>query len=544
MSTSTEGDRVGLEPSPNPNHAARAFVAHMRHELRTPINAILGYSEMLLEDMQAAGAQERCADLRRIHAAGAQLLSLVNDILDPIKVEAQAGLDVESFGTNVRHALRTPISALIGYCEMLTEDAEEEPEFLADIDKVRSAAEQLLSLSSDIVRLWQIQAHKAEVDVDADYASAVAWDAVMNIQARERERPAMDGSRGSVLVVEDDERSRDLAARLLSRGGYDVAVASDGRQAIEMVRAHSYDVMLLDIMMPGMNGFQVLQALKGDEKLRHLPVIVASALDDVEETVLPMVQMGADDYLAKPINSVLLRARVDACLEKKRLRDREQAYLEELRIERERSERLLLNVLPLPIAERLKHGENVIADSIPDATVLFADLVGFTELSTRVMASVLIRSLNGIFSALDRLVEKHGLEKIKTLGDAYMAAAGIPTPRRDHAEAAANMALEVLSALRVRTMPDGAPLSVRIGIHTGPVVAGVIGTKKFIYDIWGDTVNTASRMESTATPNSIQVSAETRSRLEGKYVFEERGLIEVKGKGQMRTYFLKGRKGG
>ena len=211
--------------------------------------------------------------------------------------------------------------------------------------------------------------------------------------------------------------------------------------------------------------------------------------------------------------------------------------------EQERSERLLRNVLPDPIADRLKQrpGE-VIADSFAEATVLFADLVGFTTLSARTPPDALVEMLDDVFSRFDELSERHGLEKIKTIGDAYMAAAGVPTPRPDHAEAAAAMALDMNDALADVNRRRGLALSLRIGLHSGPVVAGVIGSRKFIYDLWGDTVNVASRMESHGVPGRVHVSPETRARLEERFVLTERGTIDVKGRGPMTTWLLEGRR--
>jgi class 3 adenylate cyclase len=204
--------------------------------------------------------------------------------------------------------------------------------------------------------------------------------------------------------------------------------------------------------------------------------------------------------------------------------------------EHERSERLLLNVLPGPIAMRLKRGEGVIADRFPEATVLFADIVDFTPMSASRSPEDVVAVLDDVFSAFDRLADDRGLEKIKTIGDAYMVAGGIPLPREDHCEAVADMAVAMMRACDAR----GA-VRLRIGIDAGPVVAGVIGRRKFIYDLWGDTVNTASRMESHGVPGAIQVTARVRERLRGTYRFEPRGTVEVKGKGAMPTWLLEGR---
>ncbi|MEG4529962.1 adenylate/guanylate cyclase domain-containing protein [Microcoleus sp. D2_18a_D3] len=213
-----------------------------------------------------------------------------------------------------------------------------------------------------------------------------------------------------------------------------------------------------------------------------------------------------------------------------------------LKKEQRKTDGLLLNILPGPIVDRLKHEPGVIADKFEKATILFADLVNFTQISTTMSATKLVYLLNEIFSAFDQLSEKHGLEKIKTIGDAYMVAGGIPIERPDHAEAIAEMALDMLATIQKLNVKLDAKFDLRIGINSGPVVAGVIGTKKFIYDLWGNAVNTASRMESHGITGRIQVSHYTYDLLQDKYEFEDRGEIEIKGKGPMQTYLLTGRK--
>ena len=203
-----------------------------------------------------------------------------------------------------------------------------------------------------------------------------------------------------------------------------------------------------------------------------------------------------------------------------------------------RSERLLLNVLPRAIAERLKRAPGVIAESHPEVTVLFADVVDFTPFAVQTPPERVVGVLDEVFSAFDRLAERHGLEKIKTIGDAYMVAAGLPLARSDHAEAMAAMAIDMLDEFaRVREALE-LDLAIRVGMDSGPVVAGVIGRHKFTYDLWGDTVNTASRMESSGLPGRIQVGDGAYQRLRERHRFEERGEIEVKGKGRIRAYFL------
>jgi len=220
--------------------------------------------------------------------------------------------------------------------------------------------------------------------------------------------------------------------------------------------------------------------------------------------------------------------------------DQRNAALTALRAEQEKSEALLLNILPRPIAERLKAATQTIADHFDAASILFADVVDFTPLAQRLPPAVVVGILNQLFSRFDALVEQHGLEKIKTIGDCYMAAAGVPDPRPDHARKAALLALDMRDAVATSGVAGQAGVELRIGINSGPVVAGVIGTKRFLYDLWGDAVNTASRMESQGTPGEIQITRETYELLKDEFICTRRGTILVKGKGEMETWYLVG----
>ncbi|TAE07129.1 MAG: DUF3365 domain-containing protein [Oscillatoriales cyanobacterium] len=244
------------------------------------------------------------------------------------------------------------------------------------------------------------------------------------------------------------------------------------------------------------------------------------------------------------LSLAISRLRQNAKQLEQRVRERT-AQLQETNIElvkeQEKSDRLLLNILPESIANKLKDGQNTIADAFAEVTILFADIVGFTVLSSQISAEELLIFLNEIFSAFDSLTEKYGLEKIKTIGDAYMVVGGLPNPSTNHAEKIAEMALDMQQELVKFNAKYQAAINLRIGINTGPAIAGVIGTKKFIYDLWGDAVNTAARMESHGLPGTIQVTKSTYDILRNKYQFEDRGIIHVKGKGDMNTYLLAGR---
>lgn len=484
--------------------------------------------------------------------------------------------------------------------------------------------------------------------------------------------------KGVILIVDDNPDTLDLLFFFLSDSDFTVLVAKNGKIALQIVEEAHPDLILLDVMMPGIDGFEICRRLKANESSQDIPVIFMTALSDIEDKVKGF-DVGAVDYITKPIQEEVLKARITTHLtirnlnrslveQNKRLQaeirerqqkeeelrlsnqaitassdgiviadarkpdmpityvnpaferltgyqaeevvgrncrflqgnDTDQPALNELReairegrgckvvlsnyrkdktlfwnelsvspiydtegnlthfvgiqsditerkvaqealhYQQEQTENLLLNILPKPIAEQLKLEPSTIADSFEEVSVLFADLVGFTEFSNRRSAKELVEVLNVIFSGFDQLAQKHDLEKIKTIGDAYMVVAGLPMPRPDHASAIAHMALDMQQSLIQVNAETGESFSMRIGINSGSVVAGVIGLKKFSYDLWGDTVNTASRMESLGIPGTIQVTAQTYERLRDQFIFEERGIIPVKGKGEMTTYLLKG----
>jgi adenylate cyclase len=351
-----------------------------------------------------------------------------------------------------------------------------------------------------------------------------------------------------VLLVDDSRLIRMGLRRSLEEIGLkDITEAGDGREAIETLVREHFDLMLLDMEMPEMNGMEVLAVLRDTPHHPWPPVIVISGGTSLDDAVR-CIELGAEDYLSKPFNPVLLRARVKTSVERKRLSDQVTLRMRQLKRQHEilgqeqaKTEQLLLNILPQKIAQRLKAGEESIADAFPSVSVLFADMVGFTAMSRTMTASALVAVLGDLFSRFDLITEKHGLEKIKTIGDCYMLAGGVPEPSDDHAHAAVDAAVDMCKALEEMHEKTGGALRMRIGIHSGPIVAGVIGLRKFTYDLWGDTVNVASRMESTGAPGRIHVSAATADLIRQDFQLESRGFIEVKSLGQVETFFVNGR---
>jgi len=341
-------------------------------------------------------------------------------------------------------------------------------------------------------------------------------------------------SPGLALVVDDEEQNRTLLRDPLEARGYEVEEAENGMQALQIIARRPPDVILLDLMMPKLDGFEVCRRLRKDAKTAHIPILMITALSERKERLMG-IEAGANDFLNKPIDIQDVLLRVGNAVYAKHLHDQLQA-------EREKSEQLLRNILPQPIAERMKQGETNIADSYPDVTVLVADLVGFATLSAHIGPEQTVQLLNEIFSAFDLLTEKHGLEKIKTLGDAYMAAGGILLPCPDHAEASAELAVALRDEIGQFNLQYNTSIRIRIGICTGRIVAGVIGRGRFAYDLWGETVNLACRLETTAGAGKIQVAESTYERLKHKYHFEQRRAIDAGGPDAQPAYWLGNRK--
>ena len=526
-------------------------LSQARHNLRTPINHILGYGEMLLEDAEEQGREAFLKDLRRILDDGKSALAIINSALTPAANEVREG---ELFA--MRDALLAPVNEILGRIRGLgPEDGSE------DMTKIQAAAERLLAMANEIVAPGAPAAAHVELHVELHVepaprdpalnggsSPAFAPPAVLATMAEPPAAPATPppaALKAHLLVVDDNETNRDVLSRRLEREGYRVSSAENGRHALRMVRETAFDLVLLDIMMPEIDGFQVLSQMKADPALHDIPVIMISALDEIR-SVVRCIETGAEDYLNKPFDPVLLRARIGASLEKKRLRDEQkrktrelERAIEEAEAQRRESESLLRNILPAQIAEELRGRGQVEPRYFEDVTILFSDFVGFTRATEDLAAEDLVKLLHDYFTAFDRIVGRYGLEKLKTIGDSYMLAGGLPERNPSHPVDAVMAAFEMVRAVEELSTEE-APWRVRIGIHTGPVIAGVVGIKKFAFDIWGETVNFSSRMESSSAPNRINLSARTYSRVKDFFECEPRGQVNTKEGKAYDMFFAKG----
>lgn len=519
----------------------RVIAAFMRQEFGAPITTIVGLAEILIEDARRSGDGIYMPDLERIRSAGCSLQEQLGRLVDlALHGPAANDHDLAEFKSKLRHDLRTPLNAVKGYSELIIEDVTDSGrvEVLVDIRKVLAAAEELLGQIDRLVDLPELGESSA---AQSNPLGATPFpgrvDELMRSIQLPISKPRDHSLSGRILVVDDTEANRALLSRRLGRNGHVVDTADGGKSALKAVTTAEYDLILLDLMMPDMNGLEVLARLKADAAVRHIPIMMISALDEID-SIVRCIEAGAEDYIPKPFDPVLLSARVEASLERKQLRDREQAFLNQLQVEKGKTEALLFNILPETVIQRIRKGEIEIADRFTEATILFSDLVGFTGLASRCSPARIVEILNSLFSMFDALAKRLKLEKIKTIGDAYMVAGGLPEQNPDHAIAVADMATGMIEAVHETGKRFGEKLEVRIGIHSGEVVAGIIGQHRSIYDVWGDTVNTASRLESSGLPDRIQISEATYHMVKDTFACEPRGPIEVKGKGTMQTYFL------
>ncbi len=340
--------------------------------------------------------------------------------------------------------------------------------------------------------------------------------------------------KGKILVVDDNEMNRDLLLRRLGRQGHEITLAGDGQEALNLLGEKPFDLVLLDIMMPGMNGYEVLEHLREKPKWRKIPVIMISALTEMD-SIVRCIELGAEDYLPKPFKTVLLNARVGACLEKKRLRDQEDQFMVELKGEQQRTEDLLRVILPGPVIEELKETKTVKPRRYENVAVLFSDIVNFTGFCEEKPPEVVVAHLQEQVSAFEDLTVKHGIQKIKTIGDAFMATAGLLSKEDNPVLRCLECGLEMIEI----SSKLGAGWQLRVGLHIGPVMGGIVGHRQYLFDVWGDAVNTAARIQESGEIDKVSLS-EDAWKVVSKQCEGSAREIDVKGKGLIQVYDVMG----
>ena len=332
----------------------------------------------------------------------------------------------------------------------------------------------------------------------------------------------MSNDKKTILVVDDATENLDVIVGLL-KDQYKVKAATNGLKALKIVNSNPPDLVLLDIMMPEMDGYEVIKTLKSQPSTRDIPVIFLTGKSEASDETKGF-EMGAVDYISKPFNPSIVKARVNTQIE--------------LVMQRQKTEELLGNVLPAKVITDLKETGGSKPDLFKNVTVLFSDFVNFTAFSATISPEILINELSDIFTAFDDIIEKHNCERIKTIGDAYMAVAGMPNEDPDHAKNLVAAAIDMREYLKQRNATSEYTWEARIGAHSGPVVGGIVGVKKYLYDIFGDTVNTASRIETASEPMDVTVSQSTYDLTSTFFKFNPKGLVSLKGKKDMNLYFI------
>jgi class 3 adenylate cyclase len=330
----------------------------------------------------------------------------------------------------------------------------------------------------------------------------------------------MNTEKQTVLVVDDATENIDVIVGLLKEQ-YRVKAAVNGMKALKIVESKPPDLILLDIMMPEMDGHEVIRRLKANPDTKDIPVIFLTGKTEATDETKGF-ELGAVDYISKPFNPSVVKARVDTQME--------------LVSHRKETERLLNNILPEKVIADLKESGASKPELFPNVTVLFSDFIDFTRLSAETDPETLISELSDIFTAFDEIIERNGCERIKTIGDAYLAVCGMPRPDQEHAAKMIRAGLEMTDYLKRRLDSSEIQWRSRVGIHSGPVVGGIVGVKKYLYDIFGDTVNTASRVETASEPMRVTLTRTTRDLAGDRFEFTSRGLVELKGKGAVELF--------
>ena len=508
-----------VEQAPEPERVKHASLAFVRHELRTPINAIIGYSEMLLEDALDEGDDVASADLERILHCGRDILTLVDRILDAERVSTEAQRDVESYAEQIRADLRDPLSAVTGYTEMLIEISREEGREARarDLDRVLSASHKLLDLSNDIAALATRapNASAAELAKGATLAEGV----LSKIRAVATHDAGPDRE-GALLVVDDSAMNRDLLAKQLARKGYVVATAESGRGALDLLNEQTFDLVLLDVLMPEMDGVEVLRRMKGDAVLCDVPVIMISALDEID-SVVRCLEIGAADFVSKPVHPTLLDARIQATLTAHHARSAP-------RIMDGAGARLLTGTFPDYVVQRVANGETRLLDAVPNAAAYFIDVEHAVAAADPRERAARVET---IIATAYTVAAKHNAE-ILLHGIGLLMAAGFPQPREDAADVLAR------AALAFTREAEAHGLRCRSGLHVGSLYAALVGNDKLAYTVWGDAVDLARRMALGAERGQIVVSAACHGLLKDRFALRNQGVIEVAGRGQMKAFLL------
>ncbi len=515
------------------------LLASMRHDLRTPVNAIIGYSEMLLEDAKDTERNGFVFDLKNIHKAGKHSLSLISQILDSSKIDSSIkDIDLDICKVNIHYELRTPLNIIIGYSEMLLEDAEEfgYVDFISDLQKIHKAGNNLLDIIKNVLKGSKYENVTVTHDIKTAANSSTIQDTSQIVHSHKEDNTNTMGKRQAfLLVVDDNEMNRDMRSRRLKQHGYKVAVAEDGYQAWKMIREQQFDLVLLDIIMPGVSGREILSDLRKKYDMTDLPIIMVTSKDR-DEDIIDALQLGANDYVMNHVEFSVVLARIKTQLSLKWAKEEVQGLAEQLEVRNSFIRKIFARYLTGEVVDSLLGSPKglQLGGERRKVTMLMSDLRGFASLSERLTPEKVITILNRYFEAMTEIIVKNSGTITDFIGDAILVLFGAPSWNENDAQRAVACAVamqQAMTSINNENRCMGCPeIDMGIGINTGEVVVGNIGSMKHAkYGVVGSHINLTSRIESFTTGGQILISESTLK--DTGDILNIKGQMEVEPKG-------------
>lgn len=486
------------------------FRSNFRHDLRSIFSVLIGFGEVLREDL----AQAKNPNLEEFDTALAKARLLLDDTIQMINHCTLTS--IAAFQTEVKNGLRRhTLPELRALNERLTQLEE------------LIGEQELITNILEAMRQLTLRCH-------SPFERRIELNANILVQTSANKSDSVDNKGPRVMVIDDEPHNLHLIGTFLGRLGLSVVTFTSGHNALRALETEQCDLILLDLHMPAMSGLEFLKTIKADDRFKDIPVLVVTASDDADE-LTECIEAGAIDSLAKPFHTSFLKARVQTSLELQSIKKREKQYLHELNYQKNRAEEFLAAILPRNIIDELNQTGEVQPKRYENVCVLFCDIVGFTRSCDSQDHVTIINHLQSLFSAFEAIADLHNIQKIKTIGDSFMAVAGLSGGSVVAAELQCVRAgLEMIAT--AATHPSG--WKVRVGIHSGTVTGGLVGSRQFLFDIWGDTVNMASRVEGAGKPQTLTCSKKTFESLDKHIKGQSLGIVELKGKGPQEIFTI------
>jgi CheY-like chemotaxis protein len=493
------------------------------------MNAVIGYGSLLMAEADELGITALLPEIQRLHTAAKNLVDHIDRLL-PSGPEASQ-VDIDAIRPRVHEALLHPATDLLQHSERLLAKAGSSAGAFADLQRQNDAARKLLAFVQDLA-----------LPANSDSATSGArFEHVFNRLYPTSQQTNLQSAAGTLLVVDDNVANRELLTRQLVHEGYGVFSAASGKEALEKLRLHDFDLVFLDVIMPEMDGIEVLEHMQGDAALADIPVVMTSALDQID-AVARCIERGAVDYFAKPFDPVLLRARVSATLQIHRLKQDLRRAEGALGQSHGFIDELVKSVVPRPLSEGLQRGERSLSVQYPEVTAVVARVEGLDAIASRSSPEETIACFNNTVGIFERCSKDHGFEIVRLSERSYTAVSGAPEWRENHPQLAADYALDVLQAMQKSSEGARDRPEIRIGVNTGTLIAAVAGAERLTFGMWGDAVSTADALAQQAPVGKIHVSAATCAKLHGKFELGSPSVVEVPGHGHLRAYVLAARK--